>query len=153
MASLKETLRPPVFADEDDNRTARHLNAILLLTAVSLATLTLIRVISDGMRFQLDTTILGSMTVLMVGLLVVLRQRYVRFASYTFLIASWLGMAHLAWTCRRDPRQRLQRLLLTRSGRGLVGGLARRCAFHGAEYWGWLGFCLRRNRRPDSFRY
>jgi hypothetical protein len=118
MASLKETLRPPVFADEDDNRTARQLNAILLLTAVSLATLTLIRVISDGMRFQLDTTILGSMTVLMVGLLVVLRQRYVRFASYTFLIASWLGMAHLAWTSEgiRDSAYSAYFLLVLAAG-------------------------------------
>ncbi|MBK8987487.1 MAG: GAF domain-containing protein [Chloroflexi bacterium] len=97
MASLKEILRPPVFADEDKARTAAQLNAILLVTAVSLAALTLVMLVGNGLRFQLNTTILGSMVILMVALLVVLRRRHVQLASYTFLIASWFGLAYLAW--------------------------------------------------------
>ncbi|MCA9872569.1 MAG: GAF domain-containing protein [Anaerolineales bacterium] len=97
MASLKEILKPPVFADEDTNRTARQLNAILLLTAVCLLALTSYMLVSNHMVFRLNTIMLSSMILMIVVLLVVLRLQYVRLASYVFLIASWLGLLYLAY--------------------------------------------------------
>ena len=97
MASLREIFRPPIFADEDQTRTAYHLNAILILTAGALATLTVIMLINNGFQFRPNTLILSSLVILMAGLLVVLRRQHVRFASYTFLIATWFGLVYLAW--------------------------------------------------------
>lgn len=97
MASLKEIFRPPVFADEDQTRKANHLNAILLLTAVSTLTLAIIMVIGSNLVFRANTIILSSLALVMLGLLAVLRRGYVRLTSYVFLIASWLGLVYMAY--------------------------------------------------------
>ncbi len=97
MASLKEIFRPPVFADEDQTRKASQLNAILLLTVVSILTLTVIMLFGNNLVFRANTIVLSGLVLLMAGLLVVLRWGYVRLASYVFLIASWFGLAYLAY--------------------------------------------------------
>lgn len=96
MASLKEFLRPPVFADEDKTRTAVQLNAILMMTAALLLILVAIMVANNGMRFSENTIVMTVLALVMAGLLFVLRLRYVRSASYLFLIIGWLGLLHLA---------------------------------------------------------
>jgi PAS domain S-box-containing protein len=98
MASLKEILRPPIFPnDEEASRTARRLNAILLIASVLLTLLIGVLLMRDNMKLQPSTTILSSLVLLMVGLLVILRRGYVQVATYTFLIASWLCLTYVAW--------------------------------------------------------
>lgn len=98
MASLKKIFRPPVFADEDLSRTAVQLNAILIVTAVLLALLSLFTFVNAGMSFNRPgTIIIGGLSLVMVGLLVVLRLGQVRLASYLFLLIGWSGLAYLNW--------------------------------------------------------
>ncbi len=98
MASLKKIFRPPVFADEDLSRTAVQLNAILIVTAVLLALLSLFSFVNAGMSFNRPgTIIIGGLSLIMVGLLTVLRLGQVRLASYLFLLIGWSGLAYLNW--------------------------------------------------------
>lgn len=93
---LKSFLAPPVFADEQNTRTARYLNNFLiflitLLTLQWLARLNVDPIVSENML------IIAGLVILSVGLLFVLRRGHVQLSSYVLVITSWLAMSLLSW--------------------------------------------------------
>ncbi len=98
MALLRTFIRPPVFPDEDKTRTARHLNAILFMTARLLGGMFVLLVIRRYAIFEPTAFTVGALAVVMVGLLFVLKRGYVRAASYLYLAIGWLGLSVLAWS-------------------------------------------------------
>ncbi len=97
MASLKEFLRPPVFADEDQTRTAAQLNAILLTTTFVLLALAAILFLTGEGQFSPAVFVPFVLALVMAGLLYISRLRHLRLTSYLYLGLGWLGILYMAF--------------------------------------------------------
>lgn len=97
LESLKRFFAPPVFEDEDKNRTAFYLNSVSL-SAVGVLALYLVVQNLAGSGFNL--TIIDYILVGFIGLLLVARyamtKGYVKVASYVVVGFIWLGLAFQA---------------------------------------------------------
>ncbi|MCA9969708.1 MAG: GAF domain-containing protein [Anaerolineales bacterium] len=97
MALISQLLKPPVFGDEDRDRTARQLHVILLATAALLLLLEIIFLVNGQSLLQTRTSVLALLILTIAGLFVLLRRGYVHTASGAFLTITWAGLFYLSW--------------------------------------------------------
>lgn len=93
---LKSFLAPPVYADEQKTRTARHLNNFLIVLITLLTLQWLVRLSTDPIVSE-NMIIIAGLAILSVALLFVLRRGHVQLSSYILVITSWLSMSLLSW--------------------------------------------------------
>ncbi|MCA9933224.1 MAG: GAF domain-containing protein [Ardenticatenaceae bacterium] len=97
MASFREILKPPTFADEDITRKAKQLNFFLLAATLLLLIFLIIRFTTFADLFRGPNLILGSLMLILIGLVFTLRRGYVQEASYALVTLSWIALTYLAW--------------------------------------------------------
>lgn len=104
LARIQQYLAPPVFADEEQSRTARLLNIISLATLTGLVLYTLVvLVVAPAQTRNLPVLALAMLTVL--GVQGLMRRGYVRLAGWLLSAGVWdiLTLAAIAAGGVRAP--------------------------------------------------
>ncbi len=97
MKVLQSVLRPPVFVDEDKTRTAALVNTVLV--ACSSGSILFFVVAGLFIPDEADRIIYALVAMpLLVGLLVIVRWGYVRFASIVLVLLLWVLVALVSYT-------------------------------------------------------
>lgn len=98
-AKIRAFLFPPTFSDqEEENRNAQIVNAILLVGIVLLAILLLSPVLSSGSGMQpVGTYILSGQIFFFTLLLLLLRRGYLRLVTRGLMIVIFLGTSYAVW--------------------------------------------------------
>ncbi len=95
---LKSFLAPPVYEDEDHNRKARLLNIVLLAIIFLISLLLIARLASSVTELASHTAVtLAAMIVILIGVYVASRHRYLQFSANAVVISTWLVVTLLAW--------------------------------------------------------
>jgi GAF domain-containing protein len=93
---LKKIFAPPLFEDEDKTRTAAQLNVILWAVILLLAGLTIFRFATGAPLFDQVNIILVALLGMAIISQVIVRQGFVKTASFIFITSSWVLLVYLA---------------------------------------------------------
>ncbi len=98
-SQLKALLFPTTFfVQEEDNRTAQILNAVLVVGTFLLALLVFSHFFVGGYRLETANLYVLSVQVLLFALLLVLLRRgYLRFVTRALIFITWVGTSYVAW--------------------------------------------------------
>ncbi len=97
LEQIKSWLTPPDFRDEDQNRLAQYLHAILLAGLGLLLVYIITRVVTGSNLFSPSHQIVMGLMVFLGGLLTLMRRGYLRQAMVLLLIGAWITFTYLAW--------------------------------------------------------
>ncbi|MCP4142780.1 MAG: GAF domain-containing protein [Chloroflexi bacterium] len=93
LKKIKDFFSPPTFEDEAKTRSARYLNAILIVSFLLLSAFVL-----SGQYVSLVATALFIINISVVGMYILLRNGRVTATAITYVSVIWIAMTYLAWT-------------------------------------------------------
>ena len=95
---LKQRIAPPVYEDEIINGRARLLNIILLSLIGLLTFLYFVRLITGTAQVTSDNSlILAGTIVILLGIYLMTRHRYIQFGIHALVSAGWLIVTMFTW--------------------------------------------------------
>ena len=94
---LTTWLKPPTFEDEDQNRIASVLNALLITVPIGIALFILGNLLIGRQLTPSTYLLFGSLIVVMIMLLFVLRRGHLEAANMVLLSFGWIGLTFQAW--------------------------------------------------------